>query len=161
MNEANYIGEYECKLDEKGRLRLPNQMLRHLDGKGTYSFVIMRGFEGCLLLFEEDRWKEHMAQLQKLSMYRSKDRMFIRLLMGSASKVSLDSADRIMLTKKQRELAGMTKEVVISSVVNGFEIWDKSKYEALLAERMESFSELADEFYERTIAENKSDYDAS
>lgn len=161
MNEANYIGEYDCKLDEKGRLRLPNQLIRQLEGRGTYSFVIMRGFEGCLLLFEEERWKEHMAQLQKLSMYRSKDRMFIRLLMSSASKLSLDSADRIMLTKKQRELAGMTKEVVISSAVNGFEIWDKKKYAALLSEEMGSFSELADEFYERTIAENRSDNDAS
>ena len=161
MNESNYIGEYECKLDEKGRLRLPNMLIRQLGGSGTYSFVIMRGFGDYLRLFEEDRWKEYMIQLQNLSDHSSKDRMFIRLLMSSASKISLDSADRIMLTKKQKELAGMTKDVVISSVVNGFEIWDKKKYDAVLAEGMKSISDLADEFNERLAADNRGDYGAS
>ena len=65
MNEANYIGEYDCGLDEKGRLRLPNQLTRQLEGRGTYSFVIMRGFEGCLLLFEEGEMERAYGAIAK------------------------------------------------------------------------------------------------
>ena len=42
-------------------------------------------------------------------------------------------------------VAGIKKEVVLSSAINIIEIWDKENYEQVLDETAENFAELAEE----------------
>ena len=44
---TNFIGEFECKLDAKGRLMLPSSLRKQLDPAAQESFVMNRGFEKC------------------------------------------------------------------------------------------------------------------
>ena len=54
-----FIGEYDAKLDEKGRVVLPFQLLRQLDDKQDEKvFVIKKDiYEKNLLLFPIAEWK--------------------------------------------------------------------------------------------------------
>ena len=47
MNQL--LGEYECKIDDKSRMRLPSGLISQLGKRETYSFVVNRGFEKCLM----------------------------------------------------------------------------------------------------------------
>jgi MraZ protein len=38
-------GEYDCKLDAKGRIRIPSALVKQLGGKENLKFTINRGYE--------------------------------------------------------------------------------------------------------------------
>ena len=49
-------GEYECSVDDKGRIKLPSALLRNVGGNPPYKFFVNRGFEKCLMLYPEKVW---------------------------------------------------------------------------------------------------------
>lgn len=140
-----FFGEYECKLDSKGRLRLPSQLIRQMEGKGTYDFVVHRGFEKCLMLYEKKTWDRIVKEVQELNVYNKKERQFLRYFFRGATLVSLDSADRILLTKRQLDFADINKEVILSPLNDRIELWSPENYDKLLAEEPIDLSELAEE----------------
>ena len=48
-----FLGEYNCKIDDKGRLRMPAPLLKQLEGMVEEGFVLNRGFEKCLVFEAE------------------------------------------------------------------------------------------------------------
>lgn len=121
-------GEFECKIDAKGRLKLPAQLMRQL-GEGTsQSFTLNRGFEKCVMLYPKRTWDMYTAQLQKLNPFKTKNREFIRAFYRGATPVTTDASDRILVTKNLLEHAGISKEVVINAYAGFIEIWDKTHY---------------------------------
>ncbi len=140
-----YFGEYECKLDSKGRLRLPSQLIRQMEGKGTYDFVVHRGFEKCLMLYEKSTWDKIVKEVENLNVYNKKERQFLRYFFRGATLISLDSADRILLSKRQLEAAGIDGEVILSPLNDRVEIWSPENYNKMLANEPDDLSDLAEE----------------
>jgi MraZ protein len=64
MNQL--LGEYECKIDDKSRMRLPSGLISQLGKRETYSFVVNRGFEKCLMLYPEEVWLKTTAEINDL-----------------------------------------------------------------------------------------------
>ena len=50
---SRFTGEYEVRLDDKNRLRLPAVLLRQLGEEVKLGLVINRGFDKCLVLYPE------------------------------------------------------------------------------------------------------------
>jgi MraZ protein len=50
-----------------------------------------------------------------------------------------------LIPKNLVDVAGIAKEVVLSSAINIVEIWDKDNYEKVLEETAEDFASLAEE----------------
>jgi len=59
--------------------------------------------------------------------------------------VEIDSTGRLLIPKNLVAIAGIKKEVVLSSAINIIEIWDKDQYEQVLDDTAENFAELAEE----------------
>jgi MraZ protein len=59
--------------------------------------------------------------------------------------VEIDANGRLLIPRNLMEVAGMKKEVVLSSAINIIEIWDKDAYEKVLEETAEDFADLAEE----------------
>jgi len=78
-------GEYECKLDAKGRLRMPSTLLRQLGGNGPHTFFVNRGFEKCLMIYPEKVWEKNLERIKELNVYRAQDRNFIRYFFRGGS----------------------------------------------------------------------------
>ncbi len=152
-----FFGEYECKLDSKGRLRLPSQLIRQMEGKGSYDFVIHRGFEKCLMLYEKVTWDKIVKKVEQLNVYNRKEREFLRYFFRGATLVSLDSADRILLSKRQLEFADIEKEVILSPLNDRIELWSPENYDKLLAEEPADLSALAEEVLGRPSFEKDED----
>ncbi|MFT4663989.1 MAG: MraZ protein [Polaribacter sp.] len=140
------IGEFECKLDAKGRFRIPTNLLSKYD-KGM-EFVVNRGFEKCLNLYPRPVWGKMVAKVNSLNPYKKKNRQFIRFIHRGASEAKPDSSDRILLTKTQMEHGGIEKEIILFAVNNYIEIWDKELYRAEMAvdpDAIDGISDIADE----------------
>ena len=138
------LGEYECKLDEKGRMRLPSGLISQLGERETYAFVINRGFEKCLMLYTEEVWDQITNDINALNLYVKKNRDFVRYFYRGANKVVMDSADRILLAKRLLEYADIEKDVILLAYNNRIEIWSAEQYDQLLEEEPDDFSGLAE-----------------
>ena len=48
---AGLVGEYEVRLDAKGRFLFPSHLRRQLSPAAQESFMLNKGFEECLTLY--------------------------------------------------------------------------------------------------------------
>lgn len=138
------LGEYECKIDPKGRLRMPTDLVSQL-GAPSLAFVVNRGFEKCLMLYPEPVWDKITNEINQLNLYNKKNRDFVRYFYRGAQKLEMDSADRILITKRLLEYAAIDKDVILSAYNDRIEIWAKDQYDLLLDEEPDDFSDLAED----------------
>ena len=156
-----FVGEFECKLDSKGRLKLPSQLIRQMGKDGVYNFVLSRGFDKCLMLYEKHVWDKIVEELDGLNVYNSRERKFLRYFFRVASMMSMDSADRILISKRQLEFADIGQEVVLTPLKDRIEIWSKDAYEKMIASEPEDPSALADEVLGKHKSGNNLEHELS
>ncbi|MCB0477746.1 MAG: division/cell wall cluster transcriptional repressor MraZ [Crocinitomicaceae bacterium] len=139
------VGEYECKLDAKGRFLFPSDLRKQLEPTAQENFMLNKGFEDCLTIFPMNEWEVLSQKLSKLNLFKPKNRMFYRLFHQGAKRVSLDNAGRILIPTMLMERVGLKKEVMLIAYNDRIEIWDKSRYFDLIENNMSDFADLADE----------------
>tara|TARA_R110001592_G_C13056503_1_gene740615 strand:+ start:770 stop:1243 length:474 start_codon:yes stop_codon:yes gene_type:complete len=142
---ANFIGEFECKMDAKGRVMIPSGLRKQLDPAAQERFVLNRGFEKCLVLYPKNEWEGISAEVNKLNQYVKKNREFVRYFYRGASELGLDTTGRILFPKRMLDYAAVEKEVVLFAYSNRIEVWDKSTYDGLLTDEPDDFAALAEE----------------
>ncbi|PRY55367.1 MraZ protein [Arcticibacter pallidicorallinus] len=142
---SHFLGEFECKLDAKGRLMIPAGLRKQMPEAEKEGLVVNRGFEKHLVIYSRKEWDKIMEDLSKLNQYEEKNRQFIRYFTRGATELSLDAAGRILLPKSLLEYAGASSEVVLASQFNKIELWSKDAYDALLDNEPDNFSKLAEE----------------
>ena len=138
------LGEYDCKIDPKGRFRMPTDLIGQL-GEGVRTFVVNRGFEKCLMLYPEPVWERITTEINQLNLYNKKNRDFVRYFYRGAQKLELDSADRMLITKRRLEYANIDKDLILSAYNDRIEVWSKEQYDRMLDEEPDDFSGLAEE----------------
>lgn len=139
------VGEYEVKLDAKGRFMFPSHLRRQLSPAAQESFMLNKGFEECLTLYPMNEWEKLSQQLSKINLFKPKNRMFYRLFHQGAKDVFLDNAGRILIPSLHMERVGLKKEVMLIAYNDRIEIWDKAKYFDMIESNISDFSDLADE----------------
>ena len=147
VSMSNFFGEFECKLDAKGRMMIPVGLKKQLPEAVAEGLVINRGFEKHLVIYTRKEWDIILAELAELNQYEKKSREFIRYFMRGASELPLDGAGRVLLPKSLLEYAGIdiNGEVVLSCQLNKIEVWAKDAYDAELDDEPENFANLAEE----------------
>lgn len=140
-----YIGEFEAKLDDKGRVVLPAALKKQLPQDEITKMVVNRGFEKCLTLFTRKDWDGELAKLSHLNQFNKKHRAFMRQFSNGATEVGLDNASRLLIPKKLSEYAEITGEVVFYAYGNKIEIWSKKRYEEMMEIDADDFGDLAEE----------------
>ncbi|GAA4520564.1 MULTISPECIES: division/cell wall cluster transcriptional repressor MraZ [Sphingobacterium] len=139
------IGEYECKLDAKGRMVVPAALKRQLPDVEREGLVVNRGFDGNLVLYTRSEWNKILAQLSRLNQFQARNRDFIRKFTSGATELMLDSAGRVLLPRTLLDYAQIGSELVLVCNLSKVEVWSKAKYEEKLnAISEEDFSELAE-----------------
>ena len=142
---TNLIGEFECKIDVKGRLMLPAGLKRQVSPEAQDKFVINRGFENCLVLYPMNEWKTISDEINELNLYNKKNRDFARYFYRGATELALDSTNRLLLPKQLLAYAKITKQLVLFAFSNRVEVWAKDVYQNLLTDEPEDFADLAEE----------------
>lgn len=142
---SKFLGEFDCKLDAKGRMMIPVGLKKQLPEAGDKGLVINRGFEKHLVIYTREEWDKIVGDLEKLNSYEKKTREFIRYFTRGASELTLDSAGRVLLPKPLLEYAGIESDVVLSCQFNKIEVWAEKAYNAQLDNEPENFAKLAEE----------------
>lgn len=142
---AGLVGEYEVKLDAKGRFLFPSGLRKQLPSANQRDFMLNKGFEDCLTLFPLQEWEVLSQRLSKLNLFKPKNRMFYRLFHQGAKMVSLDKAGRVLVPTAHMERVGLKQEVMLIAYNDRVEIWDKAKYFDMIEGSMADFADLADE----------------
>lgn len=142
---ASFIGEFDCKLDAKGRLMLPSGLKRQLDPSCKGQFVINRGFEGCLVLYPQNEWDLVTEEMKKLNLFVSRNRKFYRQFHNGATPVALDGNSRVLIPKSLQTFAAIDKDIVLFAYANRIEVWSTKRYAAEMEHDEDEFSKLAEE----------------
>lgn len=142
---THLLGEFDCRIDTKGRFMLPSGLKKQLEPGDQERFVVNRGFETNLTLYPESEWLKISHEVNSLNLYNKKNREFVRYFFRGAKELRLDPAGRLLLPKSLIDYGGIHKEIVLFAYGKRIEIWAKEAYEGLLASEPEDFSSLAEE----------------
>ena len=123
-----FFGEFEYKIDEKGRVLIPPRFRRELkDG-----VVLTPGAEKCINAYPLAEWKKLSDTITASSgsLARSKVRQLKRAMFATAFLLNTDGQGRIALPVPLRQHAAIEEEVVITGVNNYLELWNKEEWES-------------------------------
>jgi MraZ protein len=108
-------------LDDKGRLSMPSRhretLVAHCDGRIT----LTRHPDRCLVVYPRPVWEVKRAELAQMPF---EAREWVRIIVGSARSLELDSAGRILVPAELRGVAGLERDVVLIGLENRLELWD-------------------------------------
>lgn len=142
---ARFIGEFECKIDSKGRIILPAKLRSQIPDKDAKAMVINRGFEKCLVLYTSADWNLETQKLSVLNDFNRMARKFIRQFNNGANIVNIDTSSRINIPNNLIEYASLKDDIIISCYNHKIEIWDKKHYEEELKFDDEEFARMAED----------------
>ncbi len=148
---AGFLGEYEVKIDAKGRLRIPTQLLRQLGDAASLPFVINRGFEKHLVLYPKTQWEKETDRLAELNQFVAENREFVRYFHRGANEVELDSSERVLIQKRLLEYAGIENDIVLFAYFDKIEIWAQAEYDKMLDVQPSDFAALAERVMKKDI----------
>ena len=142
---AGLVGEFEVKLDAKGRFLFPSGLRKQLAPTAQRDFMLNKGFEDCLTLYPLPEWEKISEKLSKMNLFKPKNRMFYRLFHQGAKLVALDNAGRVLIPTLHMQRVGLQQEAMLIAYNDRIEIWDKSTYFEMIEGNMADFADLADE----------------
>ena len=119
-----FFGEFEYKIDEKGRLPIPPRF-RGLLKSGM---ILSPGVEGCITVYPLNEWKKLEERLAKGAIAPSKMRMLKRAVFATAFSVKLDGQGRIALPTPLKTHAEIVSEVIVIGADNYLELWNKVRW---------------------------------
>ena len=140
-----FFGEFEYKVDEKGRVPIPPRFRRELkDG-----LVLTLGIEECITVYPLAEWKKLAAALTTGSVTLSKLRKLNRAVFATAFNSKMDGQGRVALPIPLREHAGIEDEVIIAGANTYFELWNKEQWEVEKAASQEQAWQIIETLEER------------
>lgn len=121
-----FFGEFEYKLDEKGRVPIPPRFRRELrDG-----IVLTPGVEKCITAYSPPEFQKLATTVTTGSFTPSKLRRLNRAIFATAFYVNIDGQGRIALPYPLREYASIEDELVIIGANNCLELWNKGQWQS-------------------------------
>lgn len=135
------LGTYTPKIDDKGRVALPAKFRAQL-GSG---FVMARGQERCVYVLPMTEFQRMTTQIQRTSMSNKSARDYLRVFLSGAVDEEPDKQGRIVVPTMLRDYASLGNEIVVIGVGTRAEIWNKSAWEAYLADREQGYADIADD----------------
>jgi len=125
-----FKGTYRHRIDGKGRLPVPAVFRRGLpEGR-----VVVTPLDQCLAAYPPGEWAKLEAQLAALPAFSKPVKALTRLIASRASDCEIDVQGRILLQPALRAAAGLEKDAVVIGVLNRFEVWAPTAWDAFVRE---------------------------
>jgi len=139
-----FLGTYEYRIDEKGRVSLPPRFREAL----REGVVMTQGLDKCITAYSLAEWQRVSDRMAAQPANRSKARRISRFTFATAYMANLDAQGRVALPAPLRRYAGIADAVMVAGVNNYFEIWSTESWEAersLMENEAWQISEAIDE----------------
>lgn len=142
-----FKGRFDQKLDEKGRLSLPNSF-RGQDNKdsqhGQQQFVVTNGYSKgfkYLDVYPASKWKILENKISKLSSLKAEVQAFQRFYLSGGQPLELDKNSRILVPMSLRSYAELGDEIIIVGMNDKFEIWSHKMWKKFYDKVTENFDD--------------------
>jgi len=119
-----FLGEFEYKIDDKGRVPVPPKFRRDL----KEGLILTPGVEKCIIAYTPSEWKKVAESLTTGSVTPNKLRRLNRAIFAAAFRLNIDGQGRMALPAPLREQAGIEDEVIIVGVNTCLELWNKEQW---------------------------------
>ncbi len=130
---TSLIGEFDCKVDAKGRFMFPVNLRKQLEEVFEKGFVINRNLhQKCLVLYPMSEWNKLNKKLSKLNRLIKANDVFVRKFTGGATAAEADTTGRVLLPKALVDYADIKTDIKVLGSNNVIDIWDKKLYEHFL-----------------------------
>ncbi len=131
-------GEYECKVDAKGRMMFPSRLRKQLEEVLHFGLMLNRDlFEKCLVLYPKPEWDRVNQEMSRLSRYDREHMEFRRRFINGATLLELDSAGRLLIPAALLNYAEIdlkkSNDLIVSGLGEVIEIWSKQSRENMLS----------------------------
>ncbi len=133
-----FLGEYEYKIDNKNRFRLPSKFKKEIEG----NLILTKGNDGCIFILTTHEFENLLKKSSDLPMFDSSIQRPLRLLYSSASELEEDKQGRYLLPSLLKNFAGIDKDVVFVGVGSRVEMWAKDAWQKYSVRQDESFNDL-------------------
>jgi MraZ protein len=120
-----FQGSSALTVDAKGRISIPTRHRDALISQVEGRLTLTRHPDGCLLVYPRPVWEKKREEIAAFPM---RGRALQRLLMGSAQDVDMDNSGRILISPELRNVAGLTRDVMLLGMGNHFELWDSAEW---------------------------------
>jgi len=123
-----FRGDYECTMDDKGRIKMPAALRKLFAAENETRFVLVKDLQDCLAIYPMKNWLEVEARLDKLNPFSTSHQRFIDLATDGWTEVEIDSADRFLVNTSLRKVIGSGKDILLKGKQKKIQIWDEKKY---------------------------------
>jgi MraZ protein len=122
-----FIGEFEYRVDEKGRVPIPPKF--RTDDLKKEGMVLCPGADKCVAIYPIAVWNKMAENLTSGPLVTSKMRKLNRALFATAFNAELDAQGRISLPSQLRQYAGLSEAVVITGLNTYMELWNAETWQ--------------------------------
>jgi len=114
-----FLGEYELRMDHKGRVAIPSKF-RDAFRAGL---VLSRGFDKCLNIYTMAEWERVAEELVSLPVTQLNPRRIARFTFSGAYDLAPDRQGRVILPAALRQYAGISDEIVMVGSYTHLQVW--------------------------------------
>lgn len=136
-----FLGTYNPKLDDKGRIILPAKFRAEL----AQGMVMTRGQEHCVYVFSQREFESLHDKIREAPVTSKQARDYLRVFLSGASAETADKQNRVTIPPALRSYAGLDRDLVVIGAGSRAEIWDAEAWETYLAEQEAAFADTAEE----------------
>src|SRR5574344_850543 len=111
MNQ--FLGNFEAKVDVKGRIFVPATFRKLLQLQGEDCLVLRKDiFQDCLVLYPGSVWENEIEILRgKLNKWNKIEQQVFRQFVLDAERLEMDASGRILIPKRYMTLVGIESDV--------------------------------------------------
>ncbi len=139
-----FFGEYQYKVDDKGRVPLPPKFRREL----KTGMVLTKGMEKCIAVYPTAEWKRLSDSLAAKAVSPASLRKLTRALFGNAFSASFDGQGRIVLPHALRDYAEIGDTAIVVGANNNVELWSEDEWQAEKISADEQASKIIESYGE-------------
>ncbi len=140
-----FLGEINCSVDDKGRVKMPVTFSRQFPEPDKGRFMIAKDLDDCLVIYTLESWKAQEEKLKQLSQFNPVHRAFTSAITVGLTEVEMDNADRFLISKQLMKYIGNAKDVVLKGQFDRIQVWDATKYDQYIQGSLSNMQHLAAE----------------
>jgi MraZ protein len=109
-------------------MAIPTRYRERLSDRCSGQLVVTVDKDHCLLVYPLPDWEELEQKLVRLPSMNKVARRIVRIMVGYATDIDMDTNGRILISKELREFASLTKQGMLIGQGNKFELWDEATW---------------------------------
>ncbi len=106
-------------------MAIPTRYLELLAARCYGQIIVTVDKDHCLLVYPLPDWEELERKLVRLPSMNKIARRIVRIMVGYATEVDMDTNGRILVSRELRDFASLDKQAMLIGQGNKFELWDE------------------------------------